>query len=509
MPYTYTKTAVQSPELIIENSLVDRYGVLNPIEGNPSVKRVANADNFMLRAVVAGLDLEAAGGLVLRRTAGIYQAAKGRVLENYSLATLPDNTAALYIWITETGKIVYSTAAGDIPQEGFLFLGIATTADGAITAIDRSGVTFVSGGLVYRRTADAAAPTDTPPSYVRMLVKTAGGIYFWDGTDYNALTQTPVAAVFGPTAGWTMLAKKIQLNGVNPTPVAFKSDTAASIIGTAEAPFSIGNGDTFIVDVDGAGNNTSTWTATAGTSVGAAGASTDMTAEVDNKLTIALNGGDPTEVTFDWTDCNSGALIAAQMQTAIRALGGAFENVSVTFDTDHYIVTAAPNGSGSSVVITPSATASCTEELKLGVAAGGTETSGTGDAVDTSAATAEEVATFLTASGVVNAVAVGNKVRISSLSTGRTSSLVVDAASTMDTILGITGNAYGAQGIGSTVDAANDDYFVQATRNGDAAVADADLAVGARTTTGFNVYCEKAADDGFIDINIMAQLATA
>lgn len=507
MPYTYTKTAVQSPELIIENSLVDRYGVLNPIEGNPSVKRVANADNFMLRAVVAGLDLEAAGGLVLRRTAGIYQAAKSRVLENYSLATLPDDTAALYIWITEVGKIVYSTAAGDIPQEGFLFLGIATTSDGAITAIDRSGVTFVSGGLVYRRTADAAAPTDTPPSYVRMLVKTAGGIYFWDGAAYNALTQTPVAAVFGPTAGWTMLAKKIQLNGVNPTPVAFQDDTAASILSSNSEPYNIANGATFIVNPDGDGDDTQTWTATAGTSTGGTDPSTNMTAEVDTKMNIAVDGGEPTEVTFDWTTGNSGANIATQMQTAIRALGGAFANVSVAFDTDHYVVTSGTLGTGSSVVITPSASGSCTEELKLGVAGGGTEEAGTGDAANSGAATAEEVAAFLVGSAKIDAVAEDGKVRVSSKTTGKDSSLVVNAASTMDTVLGITGSAYGAQGIGASVDAANDDYFVQATRNGDAAVADADLAVGARTTTGFNVYCEKADDAGYVDLQVMVQLA--
>jgi len=77
----------------------------------------------------------------------------------------------------------------------------------------------------------------------------------------------------------------------------------------------------------------------------------------------------------------------------------------------------------------------------------------------------------------------------------------------MDDTLGLSGSAYGAQGMGLERDMADANYLVQVTRIGAGAVADADVAAGGLATTGLNVYCEKAADDGYVDVWVLGELA--
>ncbi len=314
-------------------------------------------------------------------------------------------------------------------------------------------------------------------------------------------------AVYAAAAGNVVLMKTIALNGVNPTQVVFSAaDYAAYITGSAATPFALDNGLTLIVNPDGAGDDTVTFAAAAGTSAGAAGPSTDMTAEPDTKFKISVNGGAAQTVTCDWAGCNTGNLVAAQMQTKVQALGGVYAATLVVYDTDHYLFTSSTKGTASSVVITPGATLNCTEELKIGVADGGTETGGTGDAANIAAATAAEVAAALLAratgwSGVVD----GTHVKIVSDTTGAASTLAVNAASTADAILGIAGSARGAFGFGYGKAMGSTAYYVSATLNNvaQASLAAKGLSNSTRTTAGFYVECETAACTDNVDLIVI------
>ena len=117
----------------------------------------------------------------------------------------------------------------------------------------------------------------------------------------------------------------------------------------------------------------------------------DMTAfpaEVD--AVIQLDGGPPTPVVFAWAGCTTGALTAAQIQAAIQALAGLFGAVTCTYVagvpgvSDYYQITGSTTGAAMSVVITDGGANSCTDELLLGIADGGTEVLG-GDAQELTA----------------------------------------------------------------------------------------------------------------------------
>lgn len=305
---------------------------------------------------------------------------------------------------------------------------------------------------------------------------------------------------------------KVTLNGVNPTPVVFQADTAATIAGTETEPFALDNGLTLVVDPDGDGDDTITFAAAAGTSTSDASPATDMSASPDTKLNIAYNGADPVEVEFDWATgdsggpCNDGTKIAAEMQEKIRAALDGNPAITVAYSGGVYVITSPTLGTGSSIVVTPAADHNCTEELKLGVADGGVEAAGTGDAVNIGAATAEEVADAInnTPAAGWTAAAVEGKVVITSASDGKDSSLAVNAGSTADLILGITGSAYGAQGLGYASYMADTDYVVMLTPlAATGALADVAVGVTGKAVDGFDVECETAAATTDVDLIIV------
>lgn len=96
-------------------------------------------------------------------------------------------------WLSRGGTLsavtIDSAAPLEPPDAGdWTYLGLADVNGAALRSVDRSGVlTVYRGGLVYRRTADSGAPTDTPPSSLRFLSRTAGGLYLWDGEQYALL----------------------------------------------------------------------------------------------------------------------------------------------------------------------------------------------------------------------------------------------------------------------------------------------------------------------------------
>ena len=123
---------------------------------------------------------------------------------------------------------------------------------------------------------------------------------------------------------------------------------------------------------------------TQGISEGAASAVTDISIGTDNKLKISVDGGAIVDVTVDESLGSTGDLIASELETKINAalLAAAQDaRVWVYYDNsdDHYEVYSQLTGESSSVVITDGASDNVADDLKLGVANGGTETAGEND----------------------------------------------------------------------------------------------------------------------------------
>lgn len=291
---------------------------------------------------------------------------------------------------------------------------------------------------------------------------------------------------------------KIDLRGANPTHVRFGAAAAAEVVSTNAEPFDMtdpGDGGTIIANPDGDGNQTATINATAGYLTGGSSASTDMTTETDTKIGISVNGGDVTEVEFAWAACDSGSLIAAQMQTKIRALGGDFASVTVVFSVDHYVITSPTLGTSSAIAVTNADDHDCADELDLTTEA--TATAGTGDVADLSAVTAAEIIAVCEGdmSGIVIAASAGAIV-FRSDSTGNASSVVIGDG-TFNTVLGLTGSdtEYGAEGLGydpDDLDVTSLDYCVAPMLFGTTTTASKNLGAYNPTALGFDLYCETA-----------------
>lgn len=123
---------------------------------------------------------------------------------------------------------------------------------------------------------------------------------------------------------------------------------------------------------------------TQGSSTGDAAASTDISAGTDNAFNIAVNGQPAVAVTLTVVGKNTGDLIAAELETKINAAlaaAGYDDRVWVEYDNsdDHYVVHSQSTGTSSTVVVTDALADNVADDLKLGVANGGTEAAGTND----------------------------------------------------------------------------------------------------------------------------------
>jgi hypothetical protein len=119
---------------------------------------------------------------------------------------------------------------------------------------------------------------------------------------------------------------------------------------------------------------------TAGFETGAINAAIDIHSGTASTFKIAVDGdATPKSIVLTLANCTSGVNIATEMQYQIRSIGGAYANVSVVFNptTVNYIITSGTTGSLSTVVVTAGATNDVSTTLKIGVANGATDTTGT------------------------------------------------------------------------------------------------------------------------------------
>lgn len=131
--------------------------------------------------VASGYTYSSATGLTVTVAAGIAMI-DGPVESKTSQTIVVDDNASVWVWLKQDGTLTKSTSTS-VPTGGKVALFRVTTSGGSVTANDQSGVvSIVPGGGLWRQTADAGAPTDSPPASIRLYTLTAGGVYFWDGT---------------------------------------------------------------------------------------------------------------------------------------------------------------------------------------------------------------------------------------------------------------------------------------------------------------------------------------
>lgn len=124
---------------------------------------------------------------------------------------------------------------------------------------------------------------------------------------------------------------------------------------------------------------------TQGSSEGATGASTDISAGTDDSIDIAVDGGAVVTVTVSLAGLTTGALIEAALESAINsALIAAGQDARVWVDfngaaPDQYTIYSQSTGLTSSVVVTDAASDNVADDLGLGTANGGTEAAGVDD----------------------------------------------------------------------------------------------------------------------------------
>lgn len=312
-------------------------------------------------------------------------------------------------------------------------------------------------------------------------------------------------------------AGTVTLNGTGALDVVFGASRAASVTGTQTETFDltgVGTGGTLIVTPDGGAAQTATFNFTAGYHTGGTGAATDLSGETDNKFMIAVDGDVDSEnyheIALTNANCTTGATTATEMQTQIQALAGIYASVTVSYDTDHYVITSGTSGSGSKVRIERAASNNVTEELKIGPD-GGTNTDGTGDVANAAAVTATEVVTVVNAAMMgLTAEVVAGAIRLVSDTTGSGSSLAIGSG-TLNTVLGFTADNtyYGGAGLGYDTNMADANYWVAATLSG---VAQADLAgknlsVANKTSSGFTLNCESSTATDNVDLIIFGRAA--
>lgn len=330
-------------------------------------------------------------------------------------------------------------------------------------------------------------------------------------TDMASAVQTSLGkadTALQPGVGVTRIAKAvIQLNGWTKTPIAFMTNLAAAITGiNAAVDMSTpGNGGTIKLTIDGGAEQTATLNCTAGNHTGGTGASIDMTTEADTKFKISVDGDTAEVVTCDWVggSCDSGAEIAAEMQTKIRALGGKKALVTVAFSVNKYIITSPTLGTDSSILITNADDHDCCDELQIGEDYGA-ETQGTGDCADVTAVTPAEIATLINGDTTGCTASVeGGVLTVTSDVVGR-ASRVLAGAGTLNTLCGIPNAevSWGSAAIGEGTNWADANYQVLLSYKG-AGAASKDLGWDTPSVSGFNITCETTSDTGYVSVVIV------
>jgi hypothetical protein len=208
MAIDYALTAANVPALLVSAALHDpamtvpvQRGYYSQEPGTPQTLTTYLKRNNILNenlarygggayAVVEGLDITDATGLLVDISIGAAMldkaVVKPAVTEDLALSPSVRN----YIWIRLDGTIVNQPGTTAAPSDACAFLGSwLTTGGGKSGNVDYSGRYTLSGGGLYRKTADVGAPTDTPSARVMFVQESQSGLYLWTGTAYQSISS--------------------------------------------------------------------------------------------------------------------------------------------------------------------------------------------------------------------------------------------------------------------------------------------------------------------------------
>ena len=388
-------------------------------------------------------------------------------------------------------------------------LADGTEAQDAVTLSQLQNGASAAGALMADGTVKATGALDMDSHKVENVT---------DGSaNGDAVNFGQLQAVAGLIGDSSIRKGKVKLDADGKARVLFKTSGPATLLGTVAGPYDltgVGNGGTIIINADNGGAETVTINFGPGSHAGGSGCSTDMTTEVDTKFKIRANG-DPDwhEITCAWAGCNSGAAIATQLQTKIRALGATFgyDAISVAFDADHLDFTSGQGGTGSTIEIARADDLDCCDELDIGP--NGTTTPGTGDVINAAEAAAAELVAVINAdlaAESIIATAETGKIRLTSKTNGAGSSIVMGDSS-LKTVLGLANAAaaYGSQGLGYETDMEDALFIAVATLDGvaQASLAGKGLSITNKAVDGFVVECEDNSATDDVDVAIFGQEA--
>jgi hypothetical protein len=247
------------------------------------------------------------------------------------------------------------------------------------------GLIVGSSAVIAGTAADRVRIYTSPTAMVADGFTTNSAEYLAAQLYFNQ-SPAPIELIVGRyvSGSETALAAVMACRAANTDWYAFTvcGATAADIFALAAWAESAQPAAVYMVTTSDAGSLAGTATA-AGYETGAAGPSTDIHSATSPTFKIAVDTDTydtaPSyhDVTLVPAGLTTGALIAAAMQTAIRALGGIYSAVTVAYTTV-YTITSGTKGQGSAVRVANGTTNDVAATLKIGAANGATDTGGTG-----------------------------------------------------------------------------------------------------------------------------------
>ena len=132
-----------------------------------------------------GLGLSATGSLNV--LVGMGQANINGLTENPTIQTItvPASSSRVNMWMLSDGSLTYVNTYLTTPSTACVYLGAVSTNATGVTGIDYSGVVNLQGNQLFRITADPLAPSDYPPSGIRLTTQTNYGVWDWDGLTHK------------------------------------------------------------------------------------------------------------------------------------------------------------------------------------------------------------------------------------------------------------------------------------------------------------------------------------
>lgn len=129
-----------------------------------------------------GLGLtESASGLTINVAAGQANIKGVTDLVSGQAIVLPANLTS-YLYLLNTTAATYVASSLTPPSAYCVYLGAVTTNASGITGIDDSGVVYIRGNHLVRKTADTSIPTDSPPSNITIITIGPKLSWEWNGS---------------------------------------------------------------------------------------------------------------------------------------------------------------------------------------------------------------------------------------------------------------------------------------------------------------------------------------